>query len=209
MRFSNRADAGRRLADVLASESLHDPLVLGLPRGGVPVAAEVANRLGAPLDVIVVRKIGFPGQPELAAGAVGEGGVVVWNREALDAHGYGPEDFAAQVERERGEVARRAAEFRRDQPPRPIDGLTAIVVDDGLATGATARAACAVVRAHGAAKVVLAVPVAPAGWESRFSTAADRCVCVYAPTRFSAVGQFYDDFDQTSNTEVVRLLSER
>jgi len=159
--FRDRADAGRQLAAGLEHLRSSRPVILGLPRGGVPVAVEVAHALGAPLDVIVVRKLGVPFQPELGMGAVGEGGVVVHDRHVLAAAGVSPGELARVEEMEHREVERRARLFRDDRPPIDLHGRTAIIVDDGVATGGTARAALRIVRARGAARVVLAVPVAP------------------------------------------------
>lgn len=205
MPFRDRADAGRRLADRLAHVG-GDPVVLGLPRGGVPVAAEVARRLGAPLDVILVRKLGVPYQPELAMGAVGEGGVRVLNEEVLALAGVGDDVVAAVETRAREEIARRAARLRGSRHPIPLAGRSAIVVDDGIATGSTAYAACQVARAHGAGRVVLAVPVAPPASIARLRSVADEVVCLETPQHMLAIGQWYDDFTQTSDEEVVSLL---
>jgi len=181
-------------------------VVLGLPRGGVPVAAQVAEALGAPLDVIIVRKLGVPVQPELAMGAIGEGGVRVLDEAVLRVARVSPDQLAAVEARERDELTRRARALRAVRSPEPLAGRIAVVVDDGLATGSTARAACQVARAHGAAGVVLAVPVAPAGWEARLAGVADECVAVATPEHLQAIGQFYDDFSQTSDAEVVACL---
>jgi putative phosphoribosyl transferase len=207
MSFRDRQDAGRQLSARL--EHLRDakPIVVGLPRGGVPVAAEVANALDAPLDVIVVRKLGVPYQPELGFGAIGEGGVEVLNEEVLRAAGLGDDDIARVEAKEREEVARRARRFRGDRPPVPLAGRTVIVVDDGLATGGTARAALEVAREHGASRVVLAVPVAPVGTVRAMQDVADEVVCLETPSAFFAIGQWYDDFTQTSDDEVVDLLA--
>ena len=199
--FRDRRDAGAALADVLLRRDLHDVVVLGLPRGGVPVAAVVADALGAPLDVVVVRKLGVPWQPELAMGAVGEGGVVVRHEEVL--RRVGDDQLAAVLARETAEVARRSARLRRGRPAEPLAGRTAVVVDDGLATGSTARAACAVLRAAGAGRVVLAVPVAPRG---SVVEQADELVVVRSPEPFGAVGRWYADFSPTTEQEVVDLL---
>lgn len=184
-----------------------DPVVVGLPRGGVPVAAEVARSLGAPLDVIVVRKLGVPTQPELAMGAIGEDGVRVINDEVLRHAGTDDDAIRRVEERERAELERRAAAFRTGRPRIPLRGRTVVVVDDGIATGSTARAACEVARAEGAAAVVLAVPVAPRGWEDRLAGVADELVCLYTPDGFVAVGQWYDDFRATTDAEVVERLA--
>ena len=208
MPFVDRADAGRRLAVLLEHLRGPDVVVLGLPRGGVPVAFEVARALGAPLDVIVVRKLGVPFQPELAMGAVGEEGARVVDEEVQHAAGVSAEEFAAVEARERAELERRVRRFRGDRPAVPVAGRTAIVVDDGIATGSTARAACQVARAHGAARVVLAVPVAPRESVAELRDAADEVVCVEMPRSFFAIGQFYEDFTQTGDNEVVALLEQ-
>lgn len=205
MRFADRAEAGRLLAERLGSRrDLGDVVVLGLPRGGVVVAAEVAAALAAPLDVIVVRKLGAPWQPELAMGAVGEGGVRVLDPDVSAR--VTPQQIE-QVERaERAEVSARVARLRGGRPMRELAGRTALIVDDGIATGSTARAACQVARAHGAARVVLAVPVAPQGVQAQFAGLADEVIALDAPYAFCAVGAFYVDFRQTTDEEVGRLL---
>ncbi len=206
MVFADRADAGQKLAAMLSHLRDEPVVVLGLPRGGVPVAFEVATALGAPMDVIVVRKLGVPFQPELGMGAIGEDGVRVIN-DGIIRRAHVSQDQLAEVEsRERRELERRASRFRGDRPRLSLAGRTAVVVDDGIATGSTARAACQVARAHGAARVVLAVPVAPPGWAARFGGDADELVCVATPEPFGAIGQFYDDFAQTSDDEVVDCL---
>ena len=159
MTFADREDAGKRLADRLEYLRGQPAVVLGLPRGGVPVAAQVASRLGAPLDVIIVRKVGVPFQPELAMGAVGEDGAAVTSRDVITMAGVTDEELAARQARERDEVAARAERYRAVRPRVDLDGKVAVVVDDGIATGATAKAACQIARAHGAARVVVAVPV--------------------------------------------------
>ncbi|WP_309055568.1 alpha/beta family hydrolase [Streptomyces sp.] len=207
MYFTDRTDAGRRLAARLGHLAAPDVTVLGLPRGGVPVAAEVADALGAPLDLCVVRKLGLPHRPEVAMGALGEGGVRVLNDQVLRDAGVRPGDLAVVEERERAELERRARRYRGGHRPVPLDGRTVLVVDDGLATGATALAACRVVRARGAARIVFAVPVAPRGWTTRLGGEADETVCVHTPDGFTAVGQFYEDFSPTSDEEVVARLA--
>jgi putative phosphoribosyl transferase len=204
--FADRADAGRRLADRLQHLRGEPVVVLGLPRGGVPVAFEVAGALGAPLDVIVVRKLGVPFQPELGMGAIGEDGVRVINPEVVRLAGVTGKELAAVEARERAELDRRAVRYRGGRPRQPLDGRAAVVVDDGIATGSTARAACQIARAHGAAQVVLAVPVAPPGWQDQAKGDADELVCVQAPEPFSAIGQFYADFSPTTDDEVVACL---
>ncbi len=181
-------------------------MVLGLPRGGVPVAFEVAHALGAPLDVLVVRKLGLPWQPELGVGAVGEDGVLVRNNDVIARTGLTDSQLAAIIERERAVVIERAERFRAGRPPIELEGRTVVIVDDGLATGGTARAAVAVARARGAAKVVLAVPVAPADTVASLARAADDVVTVATPVHFSAVGPWYRDFTQTTDAEVVSIL---
>jgi putative phosphoribosyl transferase len=205
-RFRNRREAGRELAAVLQQRAFDRPVVLGLPRGGVPVAAEVARALHAPLDVIVVRKLGVPCQPELGMGAVGEDGVLVLNQEIVAVAGIRSEAVASAEKRERAEVERRACSYRGDAPMVPLEGCTAVVVDDGIATGGTARAALQVARAHGAARVVLAVPVAPPDTDAALGAAADDIVILETPIAPSAVGQWYDDFSQVSDQEVNRIL---
>lgn len=207
--FSNRVDAGRQLARSLQHLRGPDTVVLGLPRGGVPVAYEVASALDAPLDVIVVRKLGVPFQPELAMGAVGEEGVLVLNPEVVRLAHVGEAEMASVERRELAVVEDRAARFRAGRPRLPLDGKTALIVDDGVATGATARAACRVARELGAARVVLAVPVGPIHVEERFRDDADEVVCPSQPAEFYAVGQFYADFSQTTDDEVTGLLERR
>ncbi|HWS58586.1 MAG TPA: phosphoribosyltransferase family protein [Actinotalea sp.] len=206
MLLRDRVDAGRRLAAVLGHLRAPDVVVLGLPRGGVPVAAEVARALGAPLDVIVVRKLGVPYRPELAMGAIGEEGVRVLHEEVLASTRVTADELAEVERRERAELDRRARLFRAGCPRLDLTGRTAVVVDDGLATGSTARAACQVARAYGAARVVLAVPVAPVGWQARMGAAADDYVALDTPAEFWAIGQFYRDFTQTTDEDVVACL---
>ena len=174
MVFADRADAGRQLAARLGHLRGEPVVVLGLPRGGVPVAFQVAKVLAAPLDVIVVRKLGVPFQPELGMGAVGEDGVRVLNPEVVHACGISENELAAVQAREQAAVDARAARYRARWPRRRLDGQVAVVVDDGIATGSTARAACQIARAHGAARVVLAVPVAPPGWQARIGASCRR-----------------------------------
>ncbi len=204
--FTDRADAGRRLVRRLRHLRAEDPVVLGLPRGGVPVAHEVARDLGAPLDVIVVRKLGVPGRPEVAMGAVGEGGVLVVNEDVVEAAGVDRPQFEAVEQRERAELGSRARRFRGSRPPTSLAGRTALVVDDGIATGATARAACAVVRAAGARRVVLAVPVCSPRTARRLRDEVDELVVLEAPDGLAAVGQAYADFGPVPDAEVVSLV---
>ncbi|MEU2437917.1 phosphoribosyltransferase family protein [Streptomyces rubradiris] len=206
MRFANRPEAGRLLGERLEYLRGQDVVVLGLPRGGVPVAAAVAEALDAPLDVLLVRKLGVPYQPELGMGAIGEDGARVINREVLRATGVGPDDLAAVEERERRVLAERGARYRGATFPSPVAGRTAVVVDDGVATGSTARVACRVARARGAARIVLAVPVAPRDFARRLGEDADDLVCLDTPWDFAAVGQFYTDFTQVEDEEVTACL---
>ncbi|AQT72559.1 phosphoribosyltransferase family protein [Streptomyces sp. fd1-xmd] len=207
MLFTDRADAGERLAEAVRHLEGERPVVLGLPRGGVPVAFPVARALGAPLDVIVVRKLGVPYHRELGFGAIGEGGVRVISEDIVRSSRATQEDLAAVEHAEEAELARQARRFRGDRPRIPLDGRTVIVVDDGIATGATAAAACQVVRAQGAARVVLAVPVAAPDAVARLRRETDEVVCLSAPRAFRAVGEWYRDFSQTSDEEVVSLLA--
>ena len=204
--FENRIEAGRKLAERLDGLRGQDVVVVGLPRGGVPVAAEVARAIGAPLDVILVRKLGVPFQPELAMGAIGEDGVRVLDRDLVRRAGLRPEEVTAVETREREELARRARRYRGDGSPVPMEGKTVVVIDDGIATGATARAACMVARAHGARRIIMATPVAPRGWATRFAGEADETISLETPEPFYAIGQWYRDFSPTSDEEVVRCL---
>lgn len=206
MYFADRADAGRRLATRLHHLKGPDLVVVGLPRGGVPVAAQVAEALGAPLDVCLVRKLGVPFQPELAMGAIGEEGVRVINEEVLRATGVTDRALAAVEEHERGVLEQRARHYRGERQPTRYEGRTVLVVDDGLATGSTALAACRIARARGASRIVLAVPVAPHDWSARLGDAADEGVCLHTPRLFYAIGRFYTDFGQTSDEEVIACL---
>jgi putative phosphoribosyl transferase len=207
MRFRSRPDAGCRLAEQLQRLRAEDPLVVGLARGGVPVAAEVAGALGAPLDVLVVRKLGCPWQPELGVGAIGEDGVTIVNRPLVASLGLTPQEVEAVARRERAELERRLDRYRAGRPAHPVEGRTVILVDDGMATGSTARAAVRVLRARGARRVVVAVPVASAEAVRALGGVADEVVALRTPTWFLAVGQFYEDFAQTTDQDVTRLLA--
>jgi len=206
--FADRADAGRQLASCLERFRGDDLVVLGLPRGGVVVAAEVARALGVPLDVLVVRKLGHPAQPELAIGALGEEGIRVLT-PGLAPRNQAEEEMLAKVERREAEALRqRVARLRQDHPRVDLHGRTALVVDDGIATGSTIRAGCLVARALGAVTVLIGVPVAPASVVRQLPEA-DEVVCVLTPSRFQAVGLHYRDFTQTTDAEVLALLGVR
>jgi putative phosphoribosyl transferase len=207
MPFRDRHDAGRRLAERLGPARGGDFVVLGLPRGGVVVAAEVALALHAPLDVLVVRKLGHPAQPELGVGALGEGGVVVLNEDLLARTGVRLDQLEEVRRREEAEMHRRLEAYRRGGPPVTLAGRTVVIVDDGMATGSTALAAIDVVRQHGAERVILAVPVAPPATVERLRAAADEVVCLESPEHFMAIGEWYDDFRQTTDEEVISLLA--
>lgn len=207
--FEDRVDAGRRLGDALAAADLGaDPVIAGLPRGGVPVAAEVARRLGAPLDVIIVRKLGIPGQRELAMGAVGEGGITVHDERVMRMAAPPADAVDRVTAAEQDEVVARARRFRSGREGRTLEGRTVVIVDDGLATGSTAEAAVLVARAQGAARIVVAVPVGSPAAVERLEATADEVVSLAAPESFGAVGRYYRDFSETTDDEVVRLLAE-
>lgn len=184
-----------------------DTVVLALPRGGVPVAYEVARTLQAPLDVFVVRKLGVPGREELAMGAIASGGVRVLNHGIVDELGLREADIAAVAARESAEIARRERAYRGDHPPQPVRNQIVILIDDGLATGATMRAAAQTIRTQGPAKIVVAVPVAASSTCEAFRTEVDEVVCAVTPEPFYAVGLWYHDFSQTTDDEVRALLA--
>ena len=206
-RFTDRHQAGRLLADLVGPEvEGEDVVVLALPRGGVPVGYEVATRLGAPLDVLLVRKLGVPWQPELAFGAIATGDVVVLNEDHVRALGIGPEIVSDIVERERIELERRERLYRDEQGPLNLEGKTVVVVDDGIATGSTVRAALESLAERGAARRIVACPVAAAETIRGLQDEADAVLCVRTPVNFSAVGAWYEDFQPVSDSEVRRLL---
>ncbi len=205
--FTDRREAGRKLAERLEHLRPTDPVVLALPRGGVPVAYEVARKLDAPLDVILVRKLGAPLRPEYGVGAIAEGGVKIVDRRALAALGLERSDLNAIIAYEQEELERRQRLYRGDRPPISLARRTVILVDDGVATGGTAVAAARAARQRGAARVVLAVPVGPPGAERRFTGVVDEFICLETPLGFFAVGAYYRDFGQTSDAEVRELLA--
>lgn len=207
-RFKDRREAGRQLAAALeAYRGREDVVVLALPRGGVPVAFEVATALGAPLDVLIVRKLGVPGHEELAMGAIASGNVQVLNRQIIAELGIRPETVQSVAEREAREIARREATYRGTRPMVPIAGRVAIVIDDGIATGATMRAAVQALRQLGAARVVVAAPTSARDSAERLRQEADEVVCLATPEPYYAVGLWYDHFEQTSDEEVKQLLA--
>lgn len=205
--FTDRTEAGDRLADALAGLDLPEPVVLALPRGGVPVALPVAQRLNAPLDLLLVRKIGTPMNPELAAGAIVEGSEPVFNRDVMAGYGLTEADLAPSVAQKRAEIAARRTAWLAGRAPVPREGKTLIVVDDGIATGATVRAALTGLAGSGAAAVVLAVPVAPVDTLTALAPLCDRIVCLETPLFFGAVGAHYARFDQVADAAVAALLA--
>lgn len=207
--FSDRAEAGRRLAARLASLDPATSVVLALPRGGVPVAAEICAATGAPLDLVLVRKIGAPGQPELAVGAVTDGTEPHYAivREVADAFGLSDEAVKRRGARELAEIERRRALWLGSRPRVPLKGKTVVVVDDGVATGATMRAALAAVRATGVARIVLALPVAPDDTLAELAALADETVCLATPRPFHAVGAHYASFPQLGDADVMAILA--
>jgi predicted phosphoribosyltransferase len=210
MRFHDRRQAGRdlaaRLLQTVPDGGLTDPLVLALPRGGVPVAAEIAQALGAQLDVLVVRKIGMPGRPEAGIGALVDDEPPQFDEQSLRMLGLSEDRLAPDIARERSEVHRREDLYRRGRPAPAVTGRTVILVDDGLATGVTARAALRHLRRQKPARLILAIPVCGADAPARMRQEADDIVCLQQPRSFYAVGQWYEDFDQVGDSEVLRTL---
>lgn len=209
MPFSDRIEAGRKLAEALASYKEQHPVVLALPRGGVPVAAEIAAALKAPMDLVLVRKIGVPFQPELAMGAVVDGRepVVVRNESVIRLSGVSEQEFTTVRDQELAEIERRRKLYLGDRPHPHLAGRTVIVVDDGIATGATTRAALRAVRSRKPGKLVLAVPVAPTQSLSELRNEADEIVCLEDYENFGAIGLFYSDFSQVSDAQVIESLA--
>jgi len=207
MIFSNRTDAGRRLAGRLtAYANRPDVIVLGLPRGGVPVAFEVAKALHAPLDVFLSRKLGVPAQEELAFGAVATGGVRVLDRDIIREVGISDEEVERVTENVKKELERRERVYRAGRPPLKVEGQTVLLVDDGIATGSSIRAGVNALKQMKPARLVIAVPVAPASTCHRLRAEVDELVCLHTPELFYAIGQFYEDFSQLTDEEVIDLL---
>ena len=205
--FADRTEAGRRLGEALVERGLETDLVLAVPRGGLPVGRAVADALGVPLDVVVSSKVGAPGNPELAIGAVASDGSAWLDEETIEALGVDPEYVSREREREAEAARGKAERYRTDGPP-DVSGRAVTVVDDGAATGATAIAAVRLLRARGAARIVVALPVAPPGTVTELERVADEVVCLLTPASFGAVGRFYRRFDQVSDEEAIAYLRE-
>jgi len=205
-KFRDRIEAGQLLGERLRCLASERPVVLGLPRGGVPVAFEVARVLPSPLDVLVVRKLGVPLQPELAFGAIGEDDAQVINTQLVELLGLSKDTIAEVVRRERAELIRRAELYRGKRIALALSGRTVVIVDDGLATGATARVAVEVTRSRGAKRTVIAVPVSPRETIAELKPLTDDVISLRVPAQFRAVGDWYEDFDQTTDDEVMSLL---
>jgi putative phosphoribosyl transferase len=204
--FPDRRAAGRMLAARLSELEIEAPVVVALPRGGVPVGHEVAQALGAPLDVALVRKLGAPRQPELGIGAVGEDGTVILDADTIASLGVTREQIETIAEHEAVELERRRRLYRGDDAPVDVDGRTVVLVDDGIATGVTITAACEMLRERGAERVIVAVPVCARGALDRLEERLGEVVCLQRPWRFRGVGAWYDDFTQTTDDEVIALL---
>lgn len=208
MLFENRTDAGRQLAEALLKHKRRHPVVLALPRGGVPVAAEVAAALDAPLDLLLVRKIGLPSQPELAMGAVadGEEPTIIRNSDVIELSGVSKEEFDAVCNDERAEIERRRKRYLGDRARSEVRGQVTIIIDDGIATGATTLAAIRAVRMRKPKELVLAIPVAPLDTIKRLHPEVDEIICLDTPEELPAIGYFYRDFHQISDDEVIAIL---
>ena len=206
--FSDRAEAGKRLAEALADFAGKNAVVLAIPRGGVVVGYEIAKALGLPLDVIIPHKIGAPSQPELAIGAMTEDGTIILDKELVELTSTSPDYIKEESQRQIIEIKRRLKFYRQNEPYPNLTGLDVIIVDDGIATGSTMKAALASVKNKGAKTVTVAVPVGPPSTISELERQADRVVCLYTPEYFQAIGQFYGDFSQTTDEEVIALLQQ-
>lgn len=204
--FTDRVDAGKRLASELKDFSGKNGVVLAIPRGGVVVGYVIAKELNLPLDVIIPRKIGAPGNPELAIGAIAEDGTAILDNSLVNYLGVSQEYIKEETERQKQEIHRRLKLYRQDTAYLDLKGLDVIVVDDGIATGSTMKAALASVKNRGAASIAVAVPVGPPSTIEELQKMADRVVCLYTPEYFQAIGEFYADFSQTEDEEVIRLL---
>ncbi len=209
MQFEDRVDAGKKLGRRLKESVPHGALVLGIPRGGVVVAAEVAEALGSPLDVVVTRKIEAPGEPEFAIGAVTQEGDVILDRQAAESLGAGQDYLDGQVKLKRKEVEDRVRKFRGDAPYPQIEGKVVVIVDDGIATGSSVEAAVMSVKKRKPKEIVVAVPVAPADAVETLAADGNRVVCLEEPPAFLAIGEFYRDFEQVPDEEVKRILEKR
>ncbi len=206
--FANRVDAGKRLASELKNQIGKDAIVLAIPRGGVVVGYEIAKALNLPLDVIIPRKIGAPNNPELAIGAMTEDGTIILDQNLVSYIGVSQDYLKEESERQKKEIGRRLKLYRGNEPYPKIQGKDVIIVDDGIATGSTMKAALASVRNRGAKSVIVAVPVGPPATIKELKTQADKVVCPYTPEYFQAIGQFYADFEQTTDEEVIQLLKQ-
>jgi predicted phosphoribosyltransferase len=205
--FKNRTDAGQKLADVLDDRGVEADIVLAIPRGGLPVGRAVADALDAPLDIVAARKLGAPGNPELAIGAVASDGTVWLNESMIRDLAVGETYIDERIEEERAAALEKVERYRADRPPLELRGKTVLIVDDGIATGATTIACLRQAKNQGAGRVVLAVPVAPPATVERLTAEADEVICVETPPHFGAVGQFYDSFGQVSDSEAKAYLS--
>jgi putative phosphoribosyl transferase len=208
--FHDRQEAGRKLAAELAKLQLQDPIVLALPRGGVPVAAEVAKTLKAPLDLILVRKVGSPGNPELAVAAIvdGDPADVVLNRDVVEAYSLADDELRVLIAKERPELERRRAAYRGGQKPLSVDGKSVIIVDDGAATGTTMKVAIRALKRRSPREIIVALPVAPPETLTELACEADWTVCLSEPTQFRALSQHYLNFPQLSDADVLTILKE-